>query len=97
MSNEIKHEGQDVGSNSLLGWQPIKTAPKDGTWFLALPVDYVRPTACRWWAPEWDPAGKWCLDAEWRLADMGEGALWTAMPPMPNASLTGGAAVRLKR
>lgn len=69
---------------ALIGrWKPLTKAPKDGTWFLALPVGYVRPTACRWWAPEWDPKGKWCLDAEWDVADMGDGALWTEMPQMP--------------
>lgn len=64
-------------------WQPLATAPKDGTWILILPVDYVRPTAARWYAPEWDPEGRWVLDASWSLAVLGDGALWAEMPAMP--------------
>lgn len=70
-------------ATKMVGWQPMETAPKDGTWILVLPAGYVRPTAARWYTPEWEPAGRWCLDAEWRFATMTGEARWHPMPSLP--------------
>lgn len=41
-----------VSRSAVLGWQPIETAPKDGTWFIALQDGDTYP--CEWHTSEPD-------------------------------------------
>jgi hypothetical protein len=84
-------------SNEASEWQPIETAPKDGTEFLA--NDGASTVVC-WWR-ERDPEGY--LDGfPWRFAEIDDGSvsengysvnhppkLWMPMP-VPTSSQTGG-------
>lgn len=72
----------------LTGWQPIETAPKDGTWFIAFGGGLDRPTPMKWC----DRVGAWECDAvmleDWD--DQSEGysrpKLWFAIPAPPGTT-----------
>lgn len=53
-------------------WQPIETAPKDGTWFLAYEADVPMYTA------HWDEDG-W-YDLEWKCRP----THWMPLPEPPS-------------
>lgn len=59
-------------------WQPIETAPRDGTWFLAYSPDGITLGVARWhgggWADSSDPYDD-CH--EWRLTH------WQPLPTPP--------------
>lgn len=57
-------------------WQPIETAPRDGTWFLAVMEGFV-PDVVRWHEGKWqhDEDGDSLLPENWPL---------THWMPLPN-------------
>lgn len=66
-------------------WQPIKTAPKDGTWILVSRGDMM-PDVVRWHKEKPNP----CPSKEreyWRTADsnrsLGTATHWMALPKPP--------------
>lgn len=61
-------------------WQPIETAPRDGTPFLAHDHSWDRPISIRWHRP-WQ---KWVINGVLLdLGDWGEPAFWAPMPVPP--------------
>lgn len=60
----------------MTDWQPIETAPKDGTWFLACCRDGIVPRLVRW-ADRYD-----------RLPIGNDHAVWSSLPthwlPIPD-------------
>lgn len=81
-------------------WQPIETAPKDGTHILLyVPADSAdhAPEAMVtgfWYAlySEWDLVMAWGYEAESQV--YGEPSHWTPLPPPPRTSVTIDAALK---
>lgn len=50
-----------IPATDRAGWQPIETAPKDGTWILLLHENHSTPTVGRWIDGGWfsDDGLKW--------------------------------------
>ena len=66
------------------GWQPIETAPKDGTWILLLHENHSTPTVGRW--IDTPTVGRW-IDGGW-FSDDGlkwPSTHWMPLPPPPSA------------
>lgn len=44
-------------------WQPIESAPKDGTYFLAV-IEGFAPSVCAWqtYPDDWEIEPRWCDD-----------------------------------
>lgn len=59
-------------------WQPMETAPKDGSWFLVWQSGSRYPAVARWFATWAD----WTLAGSADVADM-DGAMWTPMLMAP--------------
>lgn len=65
-----------TGLGAVKGWQPIVTAPKDGTWVLTLVNGFV-PDVCFW-------NGAWCTDENIDPATVYyEPTHWMPLPPPP--------------
>lgn len=63
-------------------WQPIGTAPKDGTPILAYEADWVYPISIRW-HQSW---GKWVLNGVLlELGDWGQPEVWMPLAAPPTA------------
>lgn len=63
-------------------WQPIETAPKDGTFYLATNGKDQRVENC----PEGHMAGIWhCIDGDWRVVSAfgDDSTHWMPLPPPP--------------
>lgn len=61
-------------------WQPIETAPKDGTPILAYETDWGYPISIRWHQP-WQ---SWVLNGVLlKLGDWGEPTHWMPLPAPP--------------
>jgi hypothetical protein len=88
MENTNSSTVTQVGEERLRGepWQPIETAPKDGTWILVCASDYECPMSAQWGLLSIDP----------RLPDQGYGwcgngyifedvTQWIPMPGMQNS------------
>lgn len=60
-------------------WQPIDTAPKDGTQFLAW--DGVCVENIKWWSGMW--VTSWCNDADY--ANHGAPTHWMPLPEPPSS------------
>ena len=82
----------EVGSNDGLGaWQPIETAPRDGSLILGTDGCIV---GAMWWAPEREPGYPWSFVGEWMgmaqdnaWQDGQHGPrYWMAMPNPPQSA-----------
>jgi hypothetical protein len=65
-----------------MNWQPIETAPKDGTRFLAPSIDGRTVTIGLWsdqWGGYWDDLTVGHLNGQWHPTH------WMPLPPPPEA------------
>jgi hypothetical protein len=64
-------------------WQPIKTAPKDGSWMLVTCGGIFTPAVARWddevdmWVEIEDAPETWSEPEDWQLTH------WMPLPPPP--------------
>lgn len=76
----------------MTGWQPIETAPKDGTTVICFWPDHGGDSevglmggpvigAARWMSPSTHLVKHWCYEGRWTVADP---TLWQPLPDPPN-------------
>ncbi|WP_311269605.1 DUF551 domain-containing protein [Sphingobium sp. WCS2017Hpa-17] len=75
------------------GWQPIETAPRDGTHFLATAIVRNVKTDARWWETYviWadDETGEIHPDCDHGWSSIDDYSHWMPLPAPPDAALKG--------
>jgi len=78
----------DAAARIWEGWQPIETAPKDGSLFIAWVQQYLRgkglPVLAGWYREE--ATGEYCwMDFHRAFRLPNEPKCWCSIPPIPTA------------
>jgi len=70
-------------------WQPIETAPKDGTRLLVWNREHNEATVARWGQPEpfvlWGDMHCWTTDQEYDYSSVVEATHWMLLPGSPDS------------